>query len=308
MKQKNKRWTRSQIVGAAIGIAACVILLPLLIVNLILIVKSFVSADEVPSIGGITPMIVLTDSMDPEIKSGDLIFTKAVDPESVEVGDIITFFDPDGNGTSTVTHRVVEVLREDGLQFRTKGDANNTEDRTPVPAENLIGVYRMRLPGLGQVAMFMQTTPGLLVCVVVPLVLLIGIDLLRRRRMEKEQSSDREDLLAQLEALKTQIAAGADGGAGAANAPNQTANGAQADAAAAANRTANAQADTADEPNYTADVRANEADKPNHTSDVRANEADKPNHTSDVQADHTADVQSNPASADTAGTPAGSAK
>lgn len=248
-------------------------------------------------------MIVLTDSMDPVIKSGDLIFTKAVDPESVEVGDIITFFDPDGNGTSTVTHRVVEVLREDGLQFRTKGDANNTEDRTPVPAENLIGVYRMRLPGLGQVAMFMQTTPGLLVCVVVPLVLLIGIDLLRRRRMEKEQSSDREDLLAQLEALKAEIAAGAadaaaagDGTAGtcAASVHSNDDTASEAPISAAANRTANAQADTADEPNYTADVRANEADKPNHTSDV--------------QADHTADVQSNSASADTAGTPAGSAK
>lgn len=303
MKQKDKKWTRSQIVGAAIGIAACVILLPLLIVNLILIVKSYVSEDEVPSIGGITPMIVLTDSMDPEIKSGDLIFTKAVDPESVAVGDIITFFDPDGNGTSTVTHRVVEVLREDGLQFRTKGDANNTEDRTPVPAENLIGVYRMRLPGLGQAAMFMQTTPGLLVCVVVPLVLLIGIDLLRRRRMEKEQSSDREDLLAQLEALKAEIAAGT---ADAAAAEDGTA-GARAAPVCSKDDTAS-EAPISDAANHTANAQADAAEEPNHASDVRADAADKPNHTSDVQADHTADVQSNPASADTAGTPAGSAK
>ena len=135
------------------------------------------------------------------------------------------------------------------------------------------------------------------------LALLVGIDLLRRRRMEKEQSSDREDLLAQLEALKAEIAAGTadaaaagDGTAGtcAASVHSNDDTASEAPISDAANRTANAQADTADEPNYTADVRANEADKPNHTSDV--------------QADHTADVQSNSASADTAGTPAGSAK
>lgn len=206
MDKTDKKLSRSQLAGTIIGVAVCVLLLPLLIMNLILIVKSFVNSDEVPSIGGITPMIVLTDSMDPVIKSGDLIFAKSIDPAEVAVGDIITFFDPAGSGTSTVTHRVVEVLREDGLYFRTKGDANNTEDRSLVPAENLIGVYRARLPGMGQVAMFLQTTPGLLLCVVLPLGALVAVDLIRRKRAAKAQDDDRDQLLAQLEALKAEMA------------------------------------------------------------------------------------------------------
>ena len=218
MDKTDKKLSRSQLAGTIIGVAVCVLLLPLLIMNLILIVKSFVNSDEVPSIGGITPMIVLTDSMDPVIKSGDLIFAKSIDPAEVAVGDIITFFDPAGSGTSTVTHRVVEVVNEDGLYFRTKGDANNTEDRSLVPAENLIGVYRARLPGMGQVAMFLQTTPGLLLCVVLPLGALVAVDLIRRKRAAKAQDDDRDQLLAQLEALKAEMAekegaANASGGA-----------------------------------------------------------------------------------------------
>ena len=52
----------------------------------------------------------------------------------------VSFFDPEGNGTSIVTHEVIEIL-EDG-SFRTKGTNNNTADDLPVPVENLVGVMR----------------------------------------------------------------------------------------------------------------------------------------------------------------------
>ena len=72
-----------------VGTVLCVILVPILIINLILIVKSFTNKDEVPSVGGIFPLIVLTDSMYPEIEAGDLIINKTIDPEDVKVGDVI---------------------------------------------------------------------------------------------------------------------------------------------------------------------------------------------------------------------------
>ena len=84
----------------------------------------------------------------------------------------------------------------------TKGDYNNTEDRLPVPAENLVGIYKTRIPGAGNVAMFMQSTPGLILCVVCPAALLIGYDMLRRKKYEKAQKQDTDALLAELEALR----------------------------------------------------------------------------------------------------------
>ena len=154
------------------------------------------------------PMIVLTDSMYPHIHSGDLIFCRNAQPEEVQVGDVISFFDPAGNGTSVVTHRVLEITEQDGeIAWRTKGDANNVEDRDLVPAEKLVGVYQKRLPGAGSVAMFMQTTTGLIVCVLCPLILLVGYDIVRRRMYEKKQQQDTDALLAELQALKAEKAA-----------------------------------------------------------------------------------------------------
>ena len=186
------------------GIVLCLLLLPILIVNVTLIVKSYINTDEVPSIGGISPLIVLTDSMLPEISSGDLIITKQIDPADVKVGDVISFFDPAGNGSSVVTHRVIEIVTENGeTKWRTRGDHNNTEDRVAVPFDNLVGIWTgTRIAGAGSVAMFLQTTPGLIVCIGCPLALLVGYDVLRRRKYDKAKQEDTDALLKELEALR----------------------------------------------------------------------------------------------------------
>ena len=90
----------------------------------------------------------------------------------------------------------------DGDTVITKGDANNIEDMQPVPAENLVGIYRSRIPGLGNVAMFMQTTQGLILCVICPIILLVAYDMIRRRLYEQENQKDTDALLAELEALR----------------------------------------------------------------------------------------------------------
>ena len=190
-----------------IGSILCVILIPILIINIMLIAKSYINKDEVPSIGGTFPLIVLTDSMVPEIYSGDLIICKTADAEDIEVNDVISFFDPAGNGTSIVTHRVIEIIEENGeIFFRTRGDNNNTDDKELVPSENLVGVYKMRIAGAGHIAMFMQSTAGLIICVVLPIILLVGYDIIRRRIYEKNNKQDTDALLAELEALRAEKA------------------------------------------------------------------------------------------------------
>ena len=199
-----------------IGTVLCIILIPILIINITLIAKSFTNKEDVPNFAGYLPLIVLTDSMYPVIESGDLIICHTVDAEAVETGDVIAFFDPAGNGTSIVTHRVTEIVRENGeLLFRTKGDNNNAEDRTLVPADNLVAAYRTRIPKAGNVAMFMQTSTGLIICVVLPIVLLVGYDVIRRRKYEKSKQSDNAALLAELQALRAENAAKAEAAANA---------------------------------------------------------------------------------------------
>lgn len=203
---KEKTSTSHKVLTIA-GIVMCIILIPILLINATLIAKSFINKDEVPSIGGILPLIVLTDSIDPKIESGDLIICHTAEAEEIKVNDIISFFDPAGNGTSIVTHRVVEIVEKNGeILFRTRGDNNDTEDKELVPAENLVGVYKARIAGAGHIAMFMQSTAGLIICVVIPIILLIGYDLIRRRIYEKNKKDDTDALLAELEALKAEKA------------------------------------------------------------------------------------------------------
>ena len=203
---KQKTSTAHKILTIA-GTVLCIILIPILLINITLIAKSYINKDEVPSIGGTFPLIVLTDSMYPDIKSGDLIICNTAEAEDIKVNDVISFFDPAGNGTSIVTHRVIEIVEEDGeILFRTRGDNNNTEDKEFVPAENLVGVYKMRIAGAGHIAMFMQSTAGLIICVVLPIILLVGYDIIRRRIYEKNNKQDTDALLAELEALRAEKA------------------------------------------------------------------------------------------------------
>lgn len=213
--------------GTIIGTILCIILIPILIVNVTMIIKGYTNSSKVPTFLGYAPMIVLTDSMFPDIKSGDLIIIKSVDAEEIREGDVISFFDPDGSGTSVVTHRVMSITKEKGLAFITKGDANNAEDLSPVPADNLVGLYQTVIPGAGNVAMFLQTTPGLVVCVALPMVLLIAYELIRRKKYDKTKEKDTQALLAELEALRARQAE-ADAKAKAAEAPAEAAEAADA--------------------------------------------------------------------------------
>lgn len=199
-----------------VGIILCVIMLPILIVNVTMIIKSYTNPEKYPTFAGYTMMIVLSPSMEDTIMTGDLIVVKTAEPDDIkgesatgaQDGDIISFFDPDSEKQSVLTHRCVEVTTDkDGkLAFKTKGDNNVSEDMSLAPADNLIGTYITRVPGAGNVAMWLQTTPGLIVCVAVPIVLLVAYDLIMKKRYDKTKKKDTDALLAELEALRAQQA------------------------------------------------------------------------------------------------------
>lgn len=204
----DKKSTLGHRILTGVGIVLCIVLIPMLIINCTLLIKGWTNKDEVPSLCGYAPMIVLTDSMvgnkDDNFSGGDLIFVKTVKGEDVRKGDVISFFDPAGNGSTITSHRVVEVINEEGkISFKTKGDDNNTEDKLPVPAEDLVGIYTgFRIAGAGHIAMFMQTPWGLILCVLLPIILLIGWDTVRRAVYNKKHKEERDALLAELEELR----------------------------------------------------------------------------------------------------------
>lgn len=134
----------------------------------VLLVAVFVVQAAPGVVGADASYVVLSGSMEPTISPGDAVVVRDVDPATLESGDVITFVRSDES--TPVTHRVVEVVEgEDGLAFRTKGDANSDPDPAPVPASNVTGEVWFAIPLVGHVVMFANTPTGLAVLVGLPI-------------------------------------------------------------------------------------------------------------------------------------------
>lgn len=130
---------------------------------------------------------VLSGSMEPTYETGSVVWVRHCGPSEVKVGDPITFVL--NEDLVVATHRVVKVDQENG-QFTTKGDANVSEDGSPVLFENLIGKPMLSIPKLGYFVSFIQKPPGMYVAigVVAILVLLVFLpDILFKDKDDEEE-------------------------------------------------------------------------------------------------------------------------
>lgn len=187
-----------------ISIIILIILLPVLIVNSVILINSYTKPDEIPSFMGWKPFIVLSGSMETEIKTGDIVVVKEVPIEEIKLNDIIAFKE-DG---IVITHRIVEIKDENGLRkYITKGDNNNVQDSGFVLKEQIEGIYKFRIEGLGNLAMFIQTPIGMLVCLSIPLGILLLIQMSDNKKIQKEQREKyrkEKDLEKEIEMLRKQ--------------------------------------------------------------------------------------------------------
>lgn len=100
--------------------------------------------------GSKMPLIVLSGSMNPMMLPGDMIIEEAVDPSTLQVGDVIVFHPPGDKPETMVTHRIIS-LEEGGKErlFQTKGDANNAQDDFKLPESNVVGKQVFVIPFAG---------------------------------------------------------------------------------------------------------------------------------------------------------------
>lgn len=125
-------------------------------------------------LAGLQVFTVLSGSMEPTYHTGALIYVKKTDPYTVKEGQPITFM-LDEN--TVATHRVVGIVPDEEdesvIRFRTKGDANDSEDATLVHYKNVIGIPVFTIPYLGYVANYIQHPPGMYAAISAGAVLLL---------------------------------------------------------------------------------------------------------------------------------------
>lgn len=129
-----------------------------------------------------------------DFDAGDIAISKEVDIKTLKEGDIITFVSQNShNYGETVTHKIREVTTDtDGsIAFVTYGTTTDTNDEAL--ATIIVGKYVGRIPNLGSFFLFLKTTPGYIICVLIPFLLLIlsqGLNCVRLFRQYKKEQMD----------------------------------------------------------------------------------------------------------------------
>lgn len=189
------------------------------------------------SIFGTRFYIVQTDSMslsennkdmDIHFNAGDIVLIKDVaDKSALKEGDVIAFLSMNEvSYGETVTHMIREVKKTDDgkvIGYVTYGTNTGTDDEALVEPDYVLGQYSGKLPGVGKFFAFVKSTPGYIVCILVPFLLLIlynGINVIRlfrkykREQMEEMQAekdkleverAENQRMMQELLALKAQL-------------------------------------------------------------------------------------------------------
>ena len=134
---------------------------------------------------------VVTGSMEPSLHVGDYIIIKKTDPETLENGDIISFYSEQSDIYGMlVTHRIVG--RADDGRFITRGDANPVDDSITVDPEKIVGKYTKKAQFFIWVNSFTDSKKLLLLLVMIPTTLIALYELRTVMKIGKEINEDKE--------------------------------------------------------------------------------------------------------------------
>lgn len=158
------------------------------------------------SLLGYRAFIVLSDSMKKtDFSAGDLALIKEVDPQTLQEGDIIAYISQNNSSFGqTITHKIrrLTTTPEGEPGFITYGTTTDTDDEKIVTYPYILGKYEAHIPKIGSFFQFLKSTPGYLVCIFLPFMLLILTEAVRCIRLFQSYKAEQK---ASLQAERAQI-------------------------------------------------------------------------------------------------------
>lgn len=155
----------------------------ILTVFIILLSLFSITVSLAPKLSGYNGYYVISDSMSPAINKGDLVFTKEVDFEDIEVGDVLTFTRE--GSEKWFSHRVVKI-KDSEKSFRTKGDNNNVEDPGYTSYDAVVGRVEKKIPLIGFLPMMLATTWGkVVIALVYVLYIAVEVEIAASKKRKK---------------------------------------------------------------------------------------------------------------------------
>ena len=145
---------------------------------------------------GYKAFIVLSDSMSKtDFGAGDLVLIKEVDPATLKDGDIIAYTSQNNsNYSETVTHKIRKLTTDANGEpgFVTYGTTTDADDETVVTYPYVLGKYQSHIPKVGTFFQFLKSTPGYIVCILVPFLALILIEGIRCIRLFRKYKAEQK--------------------------------------------------------------------------------------------------------------------
>lgn len=137
------------------------------VILLVLVLLMFV-----PNFIGFKTFSVISGSMEPNIPVGSLVYTKNVDFEDIEVGDVISY---QLSEDTMVTHRV-NSINQNEKSLIMKGDANEKVDIGEVQESQIVGKVVLTIPFLGYIAIYSRTPLAIVaICIVIAILIIVNM-------------------------------------------------------------------------------------------------------------------------------------
>ena len=120
--------------------------------------------------------------------TGDAILVKEVPQNEIKVGDIVSF----SQGETNVTHRIVEIIKENGIQkYTTKGDNNNTEDKEKVIYEQIEGTYQFKINQFGIIMQILKNKITLIALIIIIIFMCFSKGRMNNKRKERKEKRNK---------------------------------------------------------------------------------------------------------------------
>ncbi len=133
---------------------------------------------------------VISGSMEPKYKIGDVLISVETDPKDIKVGDVVSYHGEKRDlKDKVVTHQVMSIEKDDAgkYYFHTKGICENCLVEDPVVSESqLYGVVKYKVKTLSFIYKVVGTKAGLFFFIILPLFYIIGSEIIYTL-LEKEE-------------------------------------------------------------------------------------------------------------------------
>lgn len=103
----------------------------------------------------IYPSVIVTGSMEPLIKPGDIVLVQKIPGEETQIGDVIQYLHLEEE--IFITHRIIDLDERVGKKLLTKGDNNPSADSDLVMPEQVKGKVIATIPKVGWLTLLLKS-------------------------------------------------------------------------------------------------------------------------------------------------------